>query len=154
MDGKMEKMNMAVIDSIKNVLRSSPFGSGELAADFFPWEREEELCKVIDGLYIVEVGDYDNVEVRFVSPENKDYPCLNRGISWRSEIRVPYEISNGTLMVVLGCGVHSAIYEFNLSTGEVVDISPDVEPSFRFYCDGDNINSDKRKAYLMKLAKA
>lgn len=139
---------MNAIEKIKTVLKSSPFGSGELAAGFFPWEREEELTSAEDGLYIVEADD--NVEVRFFSPENQDFPYLNRRISWRSEIRVPFEISNGTLTVVLGCGVHCATYEFDISTGEV-DISPDDEPSSCFYRDGDNINSDKRKAYLMKF---
>lgn len=139
---------MNAVEKIKKSLKKSPFGSGELAADFLPWEREEELTSAEDGLYIVEADD--NVEVRFVSPENKDYPYLNRGISWQSEIRVPFEIEGDTLTVVLDCGVHSATYEFNLSTGEV-DIFPDRLPSDRFYRDGDNVDLDKRKAYLMKF---
>lgn len=135
------------MSKIKKVLRSSPFGSGELAADFFPWPTDADVTSAKDGLYIVD--DYD--EVRYVSPESQDFPYLNRGISWHSEIRVPFEISNGTLKVLLGCGVHSAIYEFSIATGEVVDISPDMEPSSRFYRDGDDISPDRRKAYLMKF---
>jgi hypothetical protein len=142
------------IEKIKTVLRSSPFGSGELAADFFPWEREEELMSAEDGLYFVEVDDNveadDNVEVKYVSPENKDYPYLNRGISWR-EIRVPFEIEGKTLTVILGCGVHYAIYEFNLSTGEV-EITPDGLPSDVFYADGKKVDISHRRRWLLSCS--
>jgi hypothetical protein len=138
-------MNATVIEKIKTVLKSSPFGSGELAADFLPWSTEEELMSAEDGLYFVEVDD--NVEVRFISPKNKDYPYLNRGISWR-EIRVPFEIEGNTLTVILGCGTHYAIYEFNLSTGEV-EITPDGLPSDRFYRDGEEVDVKRRRQWLL-----
>lgn len=141
---------MNAIEKIKTVLKSSPFGSGELAADFLPWEREEELKSAEDGLYIVEADD--NVEVRFVSPENERYPYLNRGISWQSEIRVPFEIEGDTLSVLLGCGTHYAIYEFNLSTGEVVDITPDGLPSDRFYRDCEDVDVKRRRQWLLSCA--
>lgn len=138
-----------IINKIADVLKSSPFGSGELAADFLPWLTEEELKSAKEGLYNVEAGD-DGVEVGFVSPQNKDYPCLDRGISWLEIVRVPFEISNGTLRVILGCGFHCAEYVFYF-TGELIDVSPDELPSSRFYRDGDNVDLDKRKAYLMKF---
>jgi hypothetical protein len=145
---------MNAIEKIKTVLKSSPFGSGELAADFFPWSTEEELTSAEDGLYFVEVDDDvevdDNVEVKYVSPENKDYPYLNRGISWR-EIRVPFEIEGKTLSVILGCGVHYGIYEFNLSTGEV-EITPDSNPSDRFYRDGEEVDVNRRRQWLMSCS--
>lgn len=141
-----------MIEKIKTVLKSSPFGSGELAADFLPWSTEEELTSAEDGLYFVEVDDDVEVEVKYVSPENKDYPYLNRGISWR-EIRVPFEIEGKTLTVILGCGIHYAIYEFNLSTGDIVDITPDGLPSDRFYRDGEEVDVKRRRQWLLSRAK-
>ena len=149
---------MNAIEKIETVLKSSPFGSGELAADFLPWSTEEELTSAEDGLYFVEVDDdvevddNDDVEVRYISPENKDYPYLNRGISWQSEIRVPFEIEGDTLSVLLGCGTHYAIYEFNLSTGEVVDITPDGLPSDRFYRDCEDVDVKRRRQWLLSCA--
>ncbi len=144
-------MNTTIIEKIKTILNSSPFGSGELAADFFPWSTEEELTSAKDGLYYVEVDDNDDVEVRYISPENKDYPYLNRGISWRETVRVPFEIEGKTLTVILGCGVHYGIYEFNLSTGEV-EITPDSNPSDRFYRDGE-ADVKRRRQWLLSCAK-
>jgi hypothetical protein len=140
---------MNAIEKIKTVLKSSPFGSGELAADFLPWEREEELKSAEDGLYIVEADD--NVEVRFVSPENERYPYLNRGISWQSEIRVPFEIEGDTLSVLLGCGTHYAIYEFNKVSGELIEVIPDSNPSDRFYRDGE-ADVNRRRQWLLSCA--
>ncbi len=142
-------MNTAIIEKIKTILNSSPFGSGELAADFFPWSTEEELTSAEDGLYFVEVDD--DVEVKYVSPENKDYPYLNRGISWR-EIRVPFEIEGKTLTVILGCGVHYAIYEFNKVSGELIEVVPDSNPSDRFYRDGEEVDVNRRRQWLLSYA--
>jgi len=138
-----------MIEKIKTVLKASPFDSGELAADFFPWSTEEELTSAEDGIYFLEADDY--VEVKYVSPENKDYPYLNRVISWR-EIRVPFEIEGKILTVILGCGIHYAIYEFNLSTGEV-EITPDGLPSDRFYRDGE-ADVNRRRQWLLSCAKS
>jgi hypothetical protein len=145
---------MNAIEKIKTVLKSSPFGSGELAADFLPWEREEELKSAEDGLYYVEVDDNDdNVEVRYISPENKDYPYLNRAISWREIIRVPFEIEGDTLSVLLGCGIHDAIYEFNKVSGELIEVIPDDIPSDVFYADGKKVNISRRRRWLMSYNK-
>ena len=141
---------MNAIEKIKTVLKSSPFGSGELAADFFPWSTEEELMSAENGLYIVEADD--NVEVRFVSPENERYPYLNRGISWQSEIRVPFEIEGDTLSVLLGCGTHYAIYQFNRFTGELIDVEPDGIPSDVFYADGKKVVISHRRQWLMSCS--
>lgn len=141
---------MNAIEKIKTVLKSSPFGSGELAADFLPWSTEEELTSAEDGLYIVEADD--NVEVRFVSPENERYPYLNRGISWQSEIRVPFEIEGDTLSVLLGCGTHYAIYQFDRFTGELVDVVPDSIPSDVFYDDGKTVDISRRRQWLISCA--
>jgi hypothetical protein len=134
----MNKIVTDPIDKIKNVLISSPFGSGYNAAEMI----DESVFDLPDGIYKITV--LDDGETSIEPSKRFGYP------NWASELSTYILVENDYVIFRLGCGIHSADYRFNRS-GDLVAVDPDSFPSQRFWGDGE-CKLQKREAMLLKRA--
>lgn len=147
-----EPLHYDIVERISSYLNKSPFGSGYLLARFLEREfSDDQLLGMAVGHYRY-YGERDpNSNGIFESTERLSYECSAPRIKWEFYVHYPYWIGENIIKFRLGGGVHSAIYQFNRFTGELVDIIPDDIPSDVFYADG-KANISRRRQWLMSCS--
>ncbi len=147
-----EPLRYDIVERISSYLNKSPFGSGYLLARFLERKfSDDQLLGMAVGHYRY-YGERDpNSNGIFESTERLSYECSAPRIKWEFYVHYPYWIGENVIKFKLGGGVHSAIYQFNRFTGELVDIIPDDIPSDVFYADG-KANISRRRQWLMSCS--
>ena len=140
-----------IVERISSSLNKSPFGSGYLIAQFLRKKfSDDQLLGTAIGHYRY-YGERDpNSNDIFETTERLSYECTAPRIKWDLYVHYPYWIGESVVKFKLGGGVHSAIYQFDRFTGELVDIMPDDVPSDVFYADG-KANISRRRRWLMSM---
>jgi hypothetical protein len=143
-----------IVERISSSLKRSPFGTGYLLARFLERKFSD------DQLLGMAVGHYRYYGERdphgtgiFESTERLSYECSAPRIRWDLYVRYPYWIGENIIKFKLGGGVHSAIYQFDKFTGELIDVEPDDIPSDVFYADGKKADVNRRRQWLMSYNK-
>jgi len=142
-----------IVERMATSLDKSPFGSGYLIAQFLRKKfSDDQLLGMAIGHYRY-YGERDpNSNDIIESTERLSYECSAPRIRWDLYVHYPYWIGENVIKFRLGGGVHSAVYQFNRFTGELVDVEPDDIPSDVFYADGKG-NISHRKQWLMSKSK-
>jgi len=140
------------IEKMATSLKKSPFGSGYLIAQFLRKRfSDNQLLGMAIGHYRY-YGERDpNSNDIIESTERLSYECSAPRIRWDLYVHYPYWIGESVVKFKLGGGVHSAIYQFDRKSGEIVDIVPDNIPSDVFYADGKTVNISRRRQWLMSM---
>lgn len=148
-----EPLRYDIVERISSCLNKSPFGSGYLIAQFLKKKfSDDQLLGMVIGHYRY-YGERDpNSNDIFESTERMSYECTAPRIRWDLYVHYPYWIGDNVIKFRLGGGVHSAVYQFNRFTGELVDIMPDDVPSDVFYADGKKTDISHRKQWLLSCS--
>jgi hypothetical protein len=159
------------------ILKSSPFGSGAIAANLIDrLNRDEnkmnEFTSIVNNGTLVEflnpeTGKYEmdtGIVVSIVEDIDGDFSVsdsiglegeqIAHSPTWQREesISVIVNPDSGEYEIPLGCGAHSAFYKFDES-GNLIDVDPDEIPSDSFWGDGKKVDKEKRRGYLLSLHK-
>lgn len=148
-----EPLRYDIVERMMTSLKKSPFGSGYLIARFLERKfSDDQLLGMAVGHYRY-YGERDpNSNGIFESTERMSYECTAPRIRWDLYVHYPYWIGENVIKFRLGGGVHSAIYQFNRFTGELVDIIPDNIPSDVFYTDGKTVDISRRRQWLLSCS--
>lgn len=138
-----------IVERISSSLDKSPFGTGYLLARFLEKKfSDDQLLGMAVGHYRY-YGERDpNGTGIFETTERLSYECTAPRIKWDFYVHYPYWIGENIIKFKLGGGVHSAIYQFDRFTGELVNVEPDGIPSDVFYADGKG-NISRRRQWLI-----
>jgi hypothetical protein len=144
-----EPLRYDVVERMATSLERSPFGTGYLLAQFLRKKfSDNQLLGMAIGHYRY-YGERDpNSNDIIESTERMSYECTAPRIRWDLYVRYPYWIGEMHVKFRLGGGVHSAIYQFDRFTGELIDVEPDDIPSDVFYADG-KADINHRRQWLM-----
>jgi hypothetical protein len=147
-----EPLRYNIVERISTCLNKSPFGSGYLIAQFLRKKfSDDQLLGMVIGHYRY-YGERDpNSNDIIESTERMSYECTAPRIKWDLYVHYPYWIGEMCIKFKLGGGVHSAIYQFDRSTGELIDVEPDEIPSDVFYADG-KANISRRRRWLLSCS--
>jgi hypothetical protein len=148
-----EPLRYDIVERISSYLDKSPFGSGYLLARFLERKfSDDQLLGMAVGHYRY-YGERDpHSNGIFESTERMPYECTAPRIRWDLYLHYPYWIGEMHVKFRLGGGVHSAIYQFNRFTGELVDVEPDGIPSDVFYADGKKADISHRRQWLISCS--
>jgi hypothetical protein len=148
-----EPLRYDIVERISSCLNKSPFGSGYLIAQFLRKKfSDNQLLGMVIGHYRY-YGERDpNSNGIFESTERMSYECTAPRIRWDLYLHYPYWIGESVVKFKLGGGVHSAIYQFDRFTGELVDVEPDGIPSDVFYADGKKVDVNRRRQWLLSCS--
>jgi hypothetical protein len=142
-----------IVERMVTSLKKSPFGSGYLIAQFLRKKfSDDQLLGMVIGHYRY-YGERDpNSNGIFESTERMSYECTAPRIRWDLYVRYPYWIGEMHVKFRLGGGVHSAIYQFDRFTGELIDVEPDGIQSDAFYADGKKADISRRRQWLISCS--
>ena len=145
-----ESLRYDIIEKMVTSLKKSPFGSGYLIAQFLERKfSDDQLLGMAVGHYRY-YGERDpNSNGIIESTERLSYGCTAPRIRWDLYVHYPYWIGEMHIKFRLGGGVHSAIYQFDRFTGELIDVEPDGIQSDVFYADGKKVDISRRRQWLM-----
>jgi hypothetical protein len=148
-----EPLRYGIIDKMATSLKKSPFGSGYLIAQFLERKfSDDQLLGMAVGHYRY-YGERDpNSNDIIESTERMSYECTAPRIKWDLYVHYPYWIGESVVKFKLGGGVHSAIYQFDRFTGELIDVEPDGIQSDVFYADGKKANISRRRQWLLSCS--
>ena len=148
-----EPLRYDIVERMATSLERSPFGSGYLLARFLERKfSDDQLLGMAVGHYRY-YGERDpNGTGIFESTERMSYECTAPRIKWDFYVHYPYWIGESVVKFKLGGGVHSAIYQFDRFTGELIDVEPDDIPSDVFYADGKKADISRRRRWLLSCS--
>jgi hypothetical protein len=148
-----EPLRYDIVERISSYLNKSPFGSGYLINRFLKRKfSDDQLLGMAVGHYRY-YGERDpNSNDIIESTERLSYECSSPRIRWDLYVHYPYWIGEMCIKFKLGGGVHSAIYQFDRFTGELIDVEPDEIPSDVFYADGKTVNISRRRQWLLSCS--
>lgn len=148
-----EPLRYDIVERIATSLKKSPFGSGYLIARFLERKfSDDQLLGMVVGHYRY-YGERDpNSNDIFETTERLSYECTAPRIKWSFYTHYPYWIGENVVKFKLGGGVHSAIYQFDRFTGELIDVEPDGIQSDVFYADGKKADANRRRQWLLSCS--
>lgn len=149
-----EPLRYDIVERISSSLNKSPFGTGYLLARFLEkYFSDDQLLGMAVGHYRY-YGERDpNGNGIIESTERLSYECSAPRIKWSFYTHYPYWIGERIIKFKLGSGVHSAIYQYDKFTGELIDVEPDDIPSDVFYADGKKVDISRRRRWLMSKSR-
>lgn len=148
-----ESLRYNIVEKMATTLKKSPFGSGYLLAQFLKKKfSDDQLLGMVIGHYRYYGERNPNSNDIIESTERLSYECSAPRIRWGLYVHYPYWIGEMHVKFRLGGGVHSAIYQFDKFTGELIDVEPDGIPSDVFYTDGKKVDISRRRRWLMSCS--
>lgn len=147
-----EPLRYDIVERISSCLNKSPFGTGYLLAQFLRKKfSDDQLLGMAVGhyRYYGERDPHGNGIIE--TTERLSYECTAPRIKWSFYTHYPYWIGENVVKFKLGGGVHSAIYQFDRFTGELIDVEPDGIQSDVFYADGKTVSISRRRRWLMSM---